>query len=103
MSLDAYEQVFDSYTLKLARQGGSRMSDAPASPDAALPRGLAEPAFDPNSMRVLKERYFARKADGSPETPKEFLWRVASAIAEPERPYATANGRDPDAVADEPA
>jgi ribonucleoside-diphosphate reductase alpha chain len=75
------------------------MSDAPASPDAALPRGLAEPAFDPNSMRVLKERYFARKADGSAETPKEFLWRVASAIAEPERPYAKANGRDPDAVA----
>ncbi|MFN2460443.1 MAG: ribonucleotide reductase N-terminal alpha domain-containing protein [Candidatus Velthaea sp.] len=65
-----------------------------------LPRGLAEPSFDPNALRVLNERYFARKADGSVETPKEFLWRVASAIAEPERRYAVAGGRNPDGVVD---
>ncbi|HEY0798785.1 MAG TPA: ribonucleotide reductase N-terminal alpha domain-containing protein [Candidatus Baltobacteraceae bacterium] len=76
------------------------MPDAPASSEASIPRGLAEPAFDANALRVLKERYFARKADGTAETPKEFLWRVASAISQPERPYAQANGRDPDAVAD---
>jgi len=63
-----------------------------------LPSGLAEPSFDPNALRVLKERYFARKDDGTPETPKEFLWRVASAIAQPERPYAAALDRDPEAV-----
>ena len=76
------------------------MSDAAASPEAAVLRGLAEPTFDPNAMRVLKERYFAKKPDGTQETPKEFLWRVASAIAQPERPYAEKNGRDPDAVVD---
>src|SRR5271165_563057 len=65
---------------------------------ASLPNNLAEPAFDSNAMRVLKERYFAKKPDGSLETPAEFLWRVASAIAEPERPYAEKLGRDPEAV-----
>ncbi|GAC1403113.1 MAG: ribonucleotide reductase N-terminal alpha domain-containing protein [Candidatus Velthaea sp.] len=65
-----------------------------------LPRGLSEPSFDPNAMRVLNERYFARKPDGSVETPKEFLWRVASAIAVSERPYAEKAGRNADAVVD---
>jgi ribonucleoside-diphosphate reductase alpha chain len=65
-----------------------------------LPRGLTDPSFDPNALRILKERYFARKDDGTVETPKEFLWRVASSIAKPERPYATASGRDADAVVD---
>src|SRR5664279_568369 len=63
-----------------------------------LPRGLREPAFDPNAMRVLNERYLAKKPDGSVETPTEFLWRVASAIAASERPYAERAGSDPDAV-----
>src|SRR5664279_1002830 len=63
-----------------------------------LPRGLSEPAFDPNAMRVLNERYLAKKPDGSVETPTEFLWRVASAIAASERPYAERAGSDPDAV-----
>jgi len=76
------------------------MSDAAASPEAEALRGLAEPSFDPNAMRVLKERYFAKKPDGTQEAPTEFLWRVASAIAQPERPYAEKNGRDPDAVVD---
>jgi ribonucleoside-diphosphate reductase alpha chain len=77
-----------------------QMSEASASPEPALPHGLAEPAFDPNSLRVLNERYFAKKPDGSKETPKEFLWRVASAVAVPERPYAEKLGRDVDAVVD---
>jgi ribonucleotide reductase alpha subunit len=77
------------------------LSDAPANPTpATLPAGLAEPAFDPNAMRVLKERYFAKKPDGTPETPVEFLWRVASSIAKPERPYAEKLGKDADAVVD---
>jgi adenosylcobalamin-dependent ribonucleoside-diphosphate reductase len=76
------------------------MPDASASAAAAVPSGLAEPSFDPNAMRVLKERYFAKKADGTAETPKEFLWRVASAISQPERPYAVEAGRDPEKVAD---
>ena len=74
------------------------MPDAPATP--SVPTGLAEPAFDANSTRVLKERYFAKKADGTQETPKEFVWRVASAIAQPERPYAVSMARDPEAVVD---
>jgi ribonucleoside-diphosphate reductase alpha chain len=74
------------------------MSESSDTPRAQ--RRLAEPSFDPNAMRVLTERYLAPKADGSLESPTEFLWRVASAIAEPERPYAVKAGRDPDAVAD---
>jgi ribonucleoside-diphosphate reductase alpha chain len=76
------------------------MSDSSLPLGASVPGGLAEPAFDPNAMRVLKERYFAKKADGTVETPVEFLWRVASAIAQPERPYAEKLGRDADAVVD---
>ena len=64
-----------------------------------LPHGLSEPSFDANAMRVLKERYLAKKPDGTVETPTEFLWRVASAVAVSERPYAERAGRDPDAVA----
>src|ERR1700728_295457 len=60
------------------------MPDFPAFPDPSVLRSLAEPAFDPNALRVLTERYLAKKADGSSETPKEFLWRVAWAIAQPE-------------------
>jgi len=63
-----------------------------------LPRGLSEPAFDPNALRVLHERYLAKKPDGSVETPAEFLWRVATAIAASERPYAERAGRDANAV-----
>ncbi len=74
------------------------MTDSPAP--RPIPNGLAEPAFDANSMRVLKERYFAKRADGTVENPTEFLWRVASAIAEPERPYAKKHGKDVDAVVD---
>jgi adenosylcobalamin-dependent ribonucleoside-diphosphate reductase len=75
------------------------MADGPDPSSASVPENLAEPAFDANATRVLKERYFARKPNGEQETPKEFLWRVASAISEPERPYAAKMGRDPDAVA----
>jgi len=75
------------------------MPDAFESP-ALLPAGLAEPAFDPNAMRVLKERYFAKKADGTTESPREFVWRVASSIAKPEAGYAAKLGRDPAAVVD---
>jgi ribonucleotide reductase alpha subunit len=76
------------------------MTDGSVSSGSPVPANLAEPAFDANATRVLKERYFARKADGNQETPKEFLWRVASAISEPEKPYAAKLGRDPAAVAD---
>jgi ribonucleoside-diphosphate reductase alpha chain len=67
---------------------------------SAMPEGLADPAFDANALRVLKERYFAKKADGSVEGTREFLWRVASAIAESDRPYAEKLGRNPAAVVD---
>jgi len=76
------------------------MSDPSVSPASSLPAGLAEPAFDANAMRVLKERYFAKKSDGTQETPKEFLWRVASSIALPERPYAEKAGKNAEAVVD---
>jgi len=76
------------------------MSDLSVPAGTSVPIGLAEPAFDANAMRVLEERYFAKKVDGTPETPVEFVWRVASAIAQPERPYAAAAGRDAQAVVD---
>jgi len=61
----------------------------PVPVTAPMPGGLAEPAFDANAMRVLKERYLAKNERGVVETPREFLWRVASAIAEPERAYSS--------------
>jgi ribonucleoside-diphosphate reductase alpha chain len=76
------------------------MSDPSVSPASSVPAGLAEPAFDANAMRVLKERYFAKKPDGTQETPTEFLWRVASSIALPERPYAEKAGKNAAAVVD---
>ena len=45
------------------------MSKSPATPKTSVPAGLTEPAFDANAMRVLKERYFAKKPDGTTETP----------------------------------
>jgi ribonucleoside-diphosphate reductase alpha chain len=76
------------------------MSDPSVSPASSVPAGLAEPAFDANAMRVLKERYFAKKPDGTQEMPTEFLWRVASSIALPERPYAEKAGKNAAAVVD---
>jgi len=70
------------------------------SPAVPVPSGLAEPDFDANALRVLNERYLARTEDGGRETPVAFLWRVASSIAEPERPYAEKLGRDANAVVD---
>ncbi|GAC1306547.1 MAG: vitamin B12-dependent ribonucleotide reductase [Vulcanimicrobiaceae bacterium] len=77
------------------------MSDLSVAASASVPGGLAEPAFDANAMRVLKERYFAKRADGTAESPVEFVWRVASAVAQPERPYARATGHDAEAVVTE--
>jgi ribonucleoside-diphosphate reductase alpha chain len=57
---------------------------------------LAEPVFDANALKVLNERYFAKKPDGSKESPKEFLWRVAWAIAQPERSYVTGSVAEAD-------
>ncbi|MDQ2858722.1 MAG: ribonucleoside reductase class II [Candidatus Eremiobacteraeota bacterium] len=77
------------------------MSDAPDSLRASARAALAPPAFDANALRVLRERYFAKKADGTTETPTEFVWRVADAIAQPESAYAAKLGRDPAAVVSE--
>lgn len=54
-----------------------------------LPANLRPPTFDENALRVLNERYFAKKGDGSKESPTECLWRVASAIAEVDGSYAS--------------
>ena len=45
------------------------------------PDHLLAPQFDDNALRVLSERYFAKKGDGSIESPTEFVWRVAHSIA----------------------
>jgi ribonucleoside-diphosphate reductase alpha chain len=39
------------------------------------------------TLKVLRERYLSRQADGTHETPEEMLWRVASAMANAERAY----------------
>lgn len=53
-----------------------------------IPSNLPAPDYDANALRVLNERYFAPKDDGSKETATEFAWRVASAIATVEGQYA---------------
>jgi ribonucleoside-diphosphate reductase alpha chain len=39
------------------------------------------------ALKVLKERYLNRRADGTYETPEEMVWRVASAIAGAEQEF----------------
>jgi ribonucleoside-diphosphate reductase alpha chain len=96
-----FEQVFDRYPRMLRSPLEVPVPDDFVSPSTSAPAGLAEPAFDPNALRVLKERYFAKKADGTVENPREFVWRVASAIAQPERRYAEKLGRNASAVVEE--
>jgi len=94
------EQVFDPVAGNNVAMEVPSMSDSPATSGTLVPGGLTEPVFDPNAIRVLNERYFAKKPDGTVETPIEFVWRVASAVAQPERPYAAKAGRDAEAVVD---
>ena len=74
------------------------MNSATSTTALPVPEGLTPPIYTENAMRVLKERYFAKKADGTQETPTEFAWRVASAVAHAERAYANKNGSNPDAA-----
>jgi ribonucleoside-diphosphate reductase alpha chain len=97
---DAQDETSAALLVLPAGSEVSPLSDFSPFADPSILRSLPEPTFDPNALRVLTERYLAKKPDGTLETPKEFLRRVASAIAEPERLYAQANGRDPDAVFD---
>jgi ribonucleoside-diphosphate reductase alpha chain len=48
---------------------------------------LKKGAWTDASLKVLKERYLHRRADGTQETPEEMVWRVALAIAGAEREY----------------
>jgi ribonucleoside-diphosphate reductase alpha chain len=48
---------------------------------------LKQGAWTDAALKVLKERYLHRRADGTQETPEEMVWRVASAIAASEREY----------------
>ena len=74
------------------------MQDKNTSTTIPMPDDLAKPEFDENAMRVLKERYFAKKADGTTENSIEFVWRVASAIAKPEGRFVRAGHNANDAV-----
>ncbi len=53
------------------------------SKSATLKKGVWTDA----ALKVLKERYLHRRADGTQETPEEMVWRVASAIAGAEQEY----------------
>ena len=55
------------------------------SPTTALRKG----AWTDAALKVLKERYLNRRADGTSETPEQMVWRVASSIADAEREYGT--------------
>jgi ribonucleoside-diphosphate reductase alpha chain len=56
-------------------------------PPAVKSTTLKKGAWTDAALKVLKERYLHRRADGSQETPEEMVWRVASAIAASEREY----------------
>ncbi len=44
-----------------------------------------------SALKILKERYMHRRADGTRETPEEMVWRVAGAIAEADREHGADN------------
>ncbi|MCS6896771.1 MAG: hypothetical protein NZM29_02265, partial [Nitrospira sp.] len=47
---------------------------------------LREPRFSPNAQVVLRQRYLAKRRDGTiSESPRAMLWRVARDIATAER------------------
>jgi ribonucleoside-diphosphate reductase alpha chain len=55
------------------------------SPTTTLKKG----AWTDAALKVLKERYLNRRADGTSETPEQMVWRVASSIAHAEHEYGT--------------
>lgn len=57
-----------------------------------------EPQLNANSITVLKKRYLRKNDDGTSETPKELLIRVAKNIALAEKKFN--NNADIDAIAD---
>lgn len=42
-----------------------------------------------SALKILKERYMHRRADGTQETPEEMVWRIAHSIAEADKKYGT--------------
>jgi ribonucleoside-diphosphate reductase alpha chain len=58
------------------------------APKMALPTELVEPKFSANSLEIISKRHLLHdKAGKIIETPKEMLWRVASAIASEDTKY----------------
>jgi ribonucleoside-diphosphate reductase alpha chain len=55
------------------------------SPNTTLKKG----AWTDAALKVLKERYLNRRAEGTTETPEDMVWRVASSIAAAEYEYGT--------------
>jgi ribonucleoside-diphosphate reductase alpha chain len=47
----------------------------------ARPHGLKAGVWSEMALRVLRERYLAKDAQGKSETPEDMCWRVAYAIA----------------------
>jgi ribonucleoside-diphosphate reductase alpha chain len=56
-----------------------------AGPKPGLPEDIAAPAWSEQALRILKERYLVRDADGTAiETVEEMCWRVAWEMARSE-------------------
>ena len=68
-------------------QGSDERSDALAQLEAVQPPAdLIEPQLSENARKVLERRYLKKDPQNGQvcETPRELLWRVATAIAKPE-------------------
>ena len=53
-----------------------------------------------SAMKVMKERYLARNAQGRQETPEDMCWRVATAVAAAEEQWGRSS-EEVEAIAEE--
>src|SRR5262249_19807193 len=85
------------------RQEGTmgREKKASATTPGGQPVERSRGAWSEAAVRVLRERYLLRNAQGEVvETPDEMCWRVASAVAQAEKQWAERTGESPQVVAE---
>ena len=73
-----------------------------ATGDAAAPATRKQGEWSEAAVRVLRERYLLRDADGKiVETPDDLCWRVATAVASAESQWQDRTGITPEEMAEQ--
>src|SRR5262249_29741489 len=81
------------------KKAGAGSAGATTPDERPMERGNG--VWSEAAARVLRERYLLRDAQGDVvETPDELCWRVASAVAQAETPWAERTGESPQTMAE---